>query len=95
MEYRIAPKSVVGDRVRAKRLAMDITQAVLAARVGVSRNAIGDVETGEKMPSPATAAKLCNVFGMTLNELYLYRTYDETIIFHGDIVDTMGRRVSS
>lgn len=39
------------DRLRAARLAVDLTQAELAGRLGISQGYLADMERGRKAPS--------------------------------------------
>jgi transcriptional regulator with XRE-family HTH domain len=59
----------VGRRVRARREARGISQAELAARVGVSANYVGLIERGSKVPTIETLfafAKALDVKGAEL-----------------------------
>lgn len=42
----------IGDRIKAVRLKMDITQTELAKRSGVSQAAIGNYESNVRQPPP-------------------------------------------
>lgn len=46
------------------------TQYTLAHLIGVSRNTISSLERGEYMPSAYTAYKLCQVLGVTFEQLF-------------------------
>ena len=45
------------------------TQAVLAARAGVNRVAVAEIETGRKQGSVATVRKLAAALGVTMDDL--------------------------
>ena len=51
-------------KLKAARAALDMTQADLAAVVGVSRQTINAIEKGEYNPT------ICRVLGKTLDELF-------------------------
>ncbi|TWS20845.1 helix-turn-helix transcriptional regulator [Tsukamurella asaccharolytica] len=56
--------------VRARRRARRITQAELAAAVGVSRQTVVSVEKGDYAPSVYLAVKIARVLGSTVEELF-------------------------
>jgi putative transcriptional regulator len=62
----------VKNRVRALREAMGITQAELAVRTGVSRQAINAIETGKYDPSIGLAHALSKVFGRMIEEIFIF-----------------------
>ena len=58
------------NRLKVLRAERDWSQADLAARLGVSRQAVNAVETGKHDPSLPLAFKLARVFGMSIEEIY-------------------------
>ncbi|MGO8904166.1 MAG: helix-turn-helix transcriptional regulator [Solirubrobacteraceae bacterium] len=63
--------TLVTNHVRAARIALDMTQAELAAAVGISRVALGKIERGQtEEPRRATRRKLVGVLGRTEAELW-------------------------
>lgn len=58
------------NRLRVLRAEYRWSQAELAERVGVSRQAINAVETGKYDPSLPLAFKLAKVFGKTIEEVF-------------------------
>jgi len=61
--------AVFAENVRRERRARGWTQADLAAESGVSRSAVGTVETQECGPSLGTAVRLARALGTTLGAL--------------------------
>ncbi|WP_433364730.1 helix-turn-helix transcriptional regulator [Actinoplanes sp. CA-142083] len=59
------------NRLRELRAARRWSQADLADRCGVSRQAINAIETGKYDPSLPLAFTLAQVFGMTIEEIFL------------------------
>ena len=57
-------------RLRVLRAERDWSQADLAARVGVSRQAINAIETGRYDPSLPLAFKLAKVFDALIEEIF-------------------------
>jgi len=58
---------------RAKR---NITQAELAARVGVSRQTINSIEIGKYVPSTLLALKIASVFEVSLDHIFMLEEND-------------------
>ena len=57
-------------RLKAARVGMDLSQADLADRVGVSRQTISAIEKGDYNPTINLCIKICKVLGKTLDELF-------------------------
>jgi putative transcriptional regulator len=60
----------VKNRMRVLRAEMDWTQAELAARVGVSRQAIVAVENGKYEPGLRLAFRIARAFGRNIEEVF-------------------------
>jgi putative transcriptional regulator len=59
--------------LRVERAIKRITQAELAERVEVSRQAINAVETGKFIPSTVLAIRLARVFEKSVEEIFIIR----------------------
>ena len=57
-------------RLKAARAGQDLSQADLAAKVGVSRQTISAIEKGDYNPTINLCIKICRVLGKTLDELF-------------------------
>ena len=57
-------------RMRAARVAKDLSQADLARAVGVTRQTIGLIEAGEFNPSLKLCLSICRALGVTLNDIF-------------------------
>lgn len=57
-------------RMKALRASYGISQADLAARVGVTRQTINAVESGEYNPTIALCRAICRALGTTLDYLF-------------------------
>ena len=57
-------KATIGARVRRTRRALDITQADLAARIGVAHTTIVRIERGKAAPRTDTLFKLADALGV-------------------------------
>jgi len=60
----------VKNRMRVLRAEMDWTQAELASRVGVSRQAIVAVENGKYEPGLGLAFRISRAFGRNIEEVF-------------------------
>ena len=58
-----------GDRVRARRGELGLSQEALAHRAGLQRAYIGQLETGMRSPGLETLAKLAKALEMDLGDL--------------------------
>jgi putative transcriptional regulator len=58
------------NRLREERARRDLTQADLAALVGVSRKTINTVENGVFIPSTVLALRLARALGTTVESLF-------------------------
>jgi len=63
-----------GDRVRELRLSKGLSQEELAFRVSIHRTYIGGIERGERNPSLKNIAAIANALGVTLSELFSFRS---------------------
>jgi putative transcriptional regulator len=68
----VKPTRVTND-IRALRAAHgDLTQAELAARVGVTRQTLIAIEQGKYSPSLEMAFQIARVFGVPLDDVFHY-----------------------
>ena len=58
------------NRLKEERERLQLTQAQLAEKVGVSRKTINTVENGIFIPSTLLALKLANATGRTVEQLF-------------------------
>ena len=66
---------MIKNRIKECRARYDMKQEELAARVGVRRETIGNLEKGKYNPSLVLAWNIAKVFGVTIEELF---TVDES-----------------
>lgn len=57
-------------KLKAARVAKDLTQKKLADQVGVSRQTINAIEQGEYNPTIKLCRAICRAVGKTLDELF-------------------------
>lgn len=57
-------------RLKAARAAMDLSQQALADEVGVSRQTINAIESGDYNPTINLCIAICRVLGRTLDEIF-------------------------
>ncbi|WP_433267309.1 helix-turn-helix transcriptional regulator [Actinosynnema sp. CS-041913] len=69
----------ITNSIRALRFARDeMTQAELAARVGVTRQTIIAIEQGKYSPSLEMAFQIARVFGVPLGDVFQYPDDEES-----------------
>lgn len=59
------------NRLKIARAELDITQEELAKRIGVSRQTINAVESARYVPSTVLALKMAQVFGKSVEEIFM------------------------
>ena len=58
------------NRLRVERAELDLSQERLARAIGVSRQTISSIETGQYCPSALLAFRLARVLGVRVDELF-------------------------
>ncbi len=61
--------SAIHDRISMHRKAMGLTQEQLGAKLGISGQAVSKWEKGESMPDILLLPELCDIFGITIDDL--------------------------
>lgn len=56
--------------IKVERAKKNWTQADLADKIGVSRQAVNSIETGKFVPSTVLALKMAKVFGTPVEEVF-------------------------
>jgi len=64
----------MNENMKQARLNMNLSQAELAKRIGVSRQTINMIENGDYNPTIALCRSICRVLGCTLNDLFWEET---------------------
>ena len=64
---------MIKNRIKVLRAERDWTQADLADRVGISRQAVISIEKYKYTPSLELAFKIAEVFQVSINELFEYK----------------------
>jgi transcriptional regulator with XRE-family HTH domain len=59
----------MGRRIRAAREAKEMTQAMLAARAGISRKYVVDLEAGRYDPTVGVLRRIAKALGVPVTEL--------------------------
>lgn len=62
--------------MKIERAVLNITQAELAEKIGVSRQTINAMELGKYVPSTVLALKIAQVFNRTVNEIFELESTD-------------------
>lgn len=63
---------ILRNRLREARAELGLSQADLAAMVGVSRNTISSIETGQFSPTAKLALVLCLALNKSFEELFYF-----------------------
>ena len=61
---------MIKNRIKELRARRDMKQGVLARRVGVRRETIGNLEKGRYNPSLVLAWRIAAVFGVSIEEVF-------------------------
>lgn len=61
---------VIGEKIKQYRLANGWTQQELGAKIGISKNAIGNYEKGFRSPKKNTMFDLANAFNVSIDDLF-------------------------
>lgn len=62
-------KKMLGMRIKQARIGKDFTQLILAEKINVSPNFLGDVERGLKKPSLDTLVHIANLLNVSIDSL--------------------------
>ena len=63
---------ILHNRIREMRTEKGLSQAVLAEMVGVSRNTISSIETGQFSPTAKLALVLCTALDCKFEQLFFF-----------------------
>lgn len=64
---RYVPKNL---KLKSARAALDLSQQQLAEKVGVTRQTLNAIESGDYNPTINLCKAICKVLGKTLDELF-------------------------
>jgi transcriptional regulator with XRE-family HTH domain len=67
--------------IRAKRKAEGFSVQQLADRVGISKQALSKIETGQSQPKPETLRAICKALGVTKDQLFNYKPPKLELVF--------------
>lgn len=68
---------MIKNKMKEYRAKNDMKQEALAAKVGVRRETIGNLEKGKYNPSLVLAWNIAKVFGVTIEEIFTVENEDE------------------
>ena len=60
----------LGERIRALRKELNLTQAGLSEKANISVYYVGEIERGEASPSLSTLNDIANALGVTITEMF-------------------------
>lgn len=64
------------NNIKVERAKKDMTQEQLAEALGVSRQTINAIEKNKYLPSTLLALKMSDLFGVTVNDLFILEESD-------------------
>lgn len=64
-------------KLKFRRIELELSQTELARRVGVTRQTIGLIESGEFNPSIKLCVAICRALGVTLNDIFWEEEADD------------------
>ena len=59
------------NNIRVERAILRMTQQQLAEKIGVTRQTINAIEAGKYVPSTVLALKMAEVFGKSVNDVFM------------------------
>ena len=62
-------KSTIGQNIRKHRQRKGVTQEILAEKAGISKNYLGAIERGEKIPALDTLVDIINTLEVSADEI--------------------------
>lgn len=62
--------------IKVERAKKNLTQAELADKIGISRQAVNSIETGKFVPSTVLALKMAKVFGTAVEVIFQLENSD-------------------
>src|SRR2546422_2223612 len=78
------PASNIQNRLRSLRLANGLTQAELAAKAGITRQAVYAIEANQYLPTTAVALRLADALDRRVEDLFSLVAIGEAI--EGDLI---------
>ena len=72
IKYRLMKELILRNRLKQARTAMHLSQTQLAELVGVSRNTISSIETGQFNPTAKLALILCIALEQKFEDLFYF-----------------------
>lgn len=71
-DYKMASDIILKNKLKVARAEKDLSQAALAEMVGVSRNTISSIETGQFCPTAKLALILCIALDKKFEDLFFF-----------------------
>lgn len=69
---------IVGERIRAMRAKLNLTQQELADLIGVKTSAVANYECGSRIPRDEIKKKIAKLAGTTVDEIFFLDQRHET-----------------
>lgn len=76
-------QTAIGEFIAKCRKEKKLTQAQLAEKLNITDRAVSKWETGKSMPDSSIMLELCDILGITVNELLSGEKIDMVSLLHG------------
>ena len=83
---RLSQKKAVADRIKTLRLSAGFTQQGMAEKLNISERLLAYIESGDRTLSIANAEKICQLFSVSLDYLYLRITSETNVDPIGQLI---------
>jgi len=83
---RLSQKKAVADRIKILRLSSGFTQQGMAEKLNISERLLAYIESGDRTLSITNAEKICQLFSVSLDYLYLGITSETNVDPIGQLI---------
>lgn len=88
------PKKILGKRIQEYRKLKNLTQEVVAEKVGIDTISLSKIETGRNYPTSENLEKITKILGVELYELFIdnhVKTNDELLAKINECLDKISK----
>lgn len=82
MDYRLDSKKI-SEKLGNLRLKKNVSQSQVAESLGITKAAVSQYESGQRIPSDEVKIKLSNYYGVSVQDLFIpFKFTTSKLIFH-------------